>query len=308
MKKIKEIIKMPFQDLRELLKTVEGTDTALQYLTASDTQVANYMSNFISKVVFFDSISEDCLENKEPFNIEKWLKSNKQSKLFLLNNVKDSDLNAIRISVFVNTIIKIILSMEENSERRVYFYLDEIGAAAQIDSLETALILGRSFGLTVIFGIQEIAKIDHIYGENIRKTMVNNLNTKIILRVSDYETANYLSQIIGESEVKEVDFNNVLNNSEQGGSLNVNRKSTQKLIVLPSEIQNLPDLSFYFKQPTMNWVKGKTTWKANIDKLENKFEPFIPCKAKLSFKKRDMSELELEKLKEDEFIFGKKEK
>ena len=302
---VKRLMKLPFKELRKELKRVEGTETAVQFLSASDTQVSNYMSNFISKAQFFDSIDESCMEGKEPFNIEEWLQSPGQSKLFMLNNVKDKDLNALRISVFVDTVIKIVLDFNEDKNRRIYLYMDELGGASNIPALETALILGRSFGLTVIIGIQELAKIDHIYGENLRKTMVNNLNTKILLRVSDSDTAKYLAELIGEEETSNSDKSNSIGSAGDRDSLSINERKSQSLVVLPSELQELPDLHFYFKQPTCKWVKTKTKWTPERDKYEDKYESFIKCKGKMNFTPKTPEELKLAELKEEELLFGR---
>ena len=47
---IDTMTKWEYSKLKEELTGIEGAETALQYLSASENQVANYMSNFASKV------------------------------------------------------------------------------------------------------------------------------------------------------------------------------------------------------------------------------------------------------------------
>jgi len=291
---VKEMITWKPNKLRKELMKVTGTEIGVQYLSASETQVANYMSNFVSKVKFFEALSDSCHGKKENFDLESWLKSDKQSKIFMVNNVKDMELNAPRIAVFVDTLIKIVLDFEESKERRIYLYLDELGAANKIDSLEKGIILGRSYGLSIIVGIQEIAKFDKIYGEHDRKTIINNLSSKIILRLQDPDTAEYLAKNIGEKEYTETDQSASIGTESNRDGIGFNKKVKKEMAILASQVMDLNDLEFYFKQPEQLWTHVQAEFIPKIDILENKNEAFIKCSGLgLNFKVKEGSDIDM---------------
>jgi len=274
---VKKMITWKPNKLKKELSKIKGAEIAVQYLSASETQVANYMSNFVSRVKFFEALSDTCHLNKDNFDLEKWLKSDKQSKIFMVNNVKDMELNAPRIAVFVDSLIKIVLDFEENRDRRIYLYLDELGAAAKISSLEKGIILGRSYGLSVIVGIQEVAKFDKIYGQEDRKTIINNLSSKIVLRLQDAETAKYLADTIGEKEIAETDSSHSIGTEANRDGIGFSKKVKKEMAILPSQIMDLNDLEFYFKQPEQMWTHVQAEFVPEIDILENKNEAYIKC-------------------------------
>ena len=285
---VKEMITWKPSKLRKEITKVNGAEIAVQYLSASETQVANYMSNFVSKVKFFEALSDSCHKDKDNFDLENWLKSDKQSKIFMVNNVKDMELNAPRIAVFVDSLIKIVLDFEENRDRRIYLYLDELGATNKIDSLEKGIILGRSYGLSIIVGIQEVAKFDKIYGENDRKTILNNLSSKIILRLQDPDTAEYLAKNIGEKEYTETDSSNSIGTESNRDGIGFNKKIKKEMAILASQIMDLKDLEFYFKQPEQLWTHVQAEFYSEVDIHKNVNEAFIKCQGLgLNFKVKE---------------------
>jgi len=316
MKLVNDMIHFAPNVLKRKLKEVEGTETAIQYLSAGETQVANYMSSFVSKVKFFDTIPNSCHKGKENFDITKWLESKGQSKIFLLNNVKDQELNGVRIALFVDTLIKIILDFKESKERRIYLFLDELGAVARMESLEKGITIGRSFGLSVIAGIQEIAKFDKIYGQHDRKTIINNLTNKIFLNVGDEETAKAFSAMIGEVENEETDVSSSIGTESNRDGVSFSKKKKKEFAVLPSEIMGLPPLEFYIKQHDQNWAKIKTEYIPEVDSMPILNETFKKCKdLKLNFKvkgaeKEQAEEIEIsedeisESSEKDSYTFG----
>jgi type IV secretory pathway TraG/TraD family ATPase VirD4 len=264
---VKKLIEMNPALLAKHLEGVQGAEIGRSYLIASETQVSNFMSNFRSKCLFFTSLTKG---SGEDLRIEEWLEGKGNSTIFLLNDTKNKDLNAIRIAVFVDAIVKAHLSLNESNERKIYYFLDEMGSLNKISSIISGLTLGRSFGASFWIGIQEVARLNAIYGKDLTSTIVNNTGTKVILRGQDVETQKFCSDMIGDTKFKTTSISNSTGaetgSAKEGSSFNQTEK-TEKLI-LPSEIGLMPNNAYYYKTVNHNWIYIETRYIESVDYRE----------------------------------------
>jgi len=287
---VKKLITMSKIDLIKQLENVEGAEVAYGHLTAGDTQGDNFMSNFRGKAQFFTTLPDN-LDGKE-LDIEKWINSKGQSTIFLLNDTKNKDLNAIRIAVFVDSFIKTFLSMSEDKERRVYFILDELGSLAKIPAIVDGLALLRSFGGSFFIGIQEIQRLYSIYGKDLTSTIVNNTANKVILRAQEVETQEFCSKQIGEIKFKSSSITNSTGSqieaSREGASFNSSEK-TEKA-VLPSEIGNMKNNTYYYKNGSYDWtfIEKVFTHKDTFEKINVAFQERTDLGIENLFKKKEL--------------------
>ncbi|MCD4668187.1 MAG: type IV secretion system DNA-binding domain-containing protein, partial [Sulfurimonas sp.] len=253
---MKQLMLLSHKDLAEKLSTIKGAEIAFGHLSSSPTQAGNFMSNFRSKAAFFSSIPDTKIEQE--INIEEWINQQGQSTIFLYNNTKDKDLNASRISIFVDSTVKTLLSMGESKSRRVYFLLDEFGSLNKMDSIVDGLALLRSFGGSIWIGIQEVQRIYSIYGKDLTSTIVNNTATKVILRSQEVETLEFSSKLIGKQEIEQTNMNASIGTKSNRDGVSYNKAIKEKTTILASEIAQLANNEFYFKNGDYNWTHIKT--------------------------------------------------
>lgn len=303
---VQKMIKMNQKDLLKKFKEINGTETAIAFLSASESQVGNYLSNFQSKAKFFEGLS-GCHDDKEAFDLEKWLKSDGQSTIFMLNDIKYQSINEVRVATFVNTLINIISSMGEDKNRRIYFFLDELGNAARIDKIITALTLLRSFGLSCWIGVQGISQFDKIYGKEDRQTIINSTSIKIIAKAVDPDTAKYMSETIGETENEISSLSSSVGVETNRDGQSFNKSLKKDFVVAPSQIQNLSNrkkgaIDFYFNQKGEPWTLIESEFIPKIDLFENVHAPFIMCPnlAQFNFSKKSEEVKEEVKEKQEE--------
>jgi len=137
------------------------------------------------------------------------------------------------------------------SERRLWFVVDELDALGAIDGLKDALARLRKFGGRCVLGFQSIAQVSGTYGESEARTIVENCATTLILRCSASEgggTARFASQLIGQREIERVQESR--SRGERDGRVRVShtRQVAVEQAVLPAEIEALADLEGYLKQ------------------------------------------------------------
>jgi len=276
-KAVQNLIKLSPEELAAKLSKIEGTEDAVTFLSSgSEGQIGNIYSNFKSRVTYFTSLPAD-IDTKEELDLKKWLTNTTDtSTIFLLNDVKNKDLNAIRISVFLNIVIKELLTLTESKTRKIFFLLDEFGSLQKTQAIIDLLALGRSFGARVYLGIQEIQRLYATYGKELTSTIVNNTSSKIVLRANEAETAEYMARLIGEVKKKETNLTNTtgadLNSNREGASF-ANIVKTEKAI-LAADLMHLPNNTYIYKNGSYPWSKIETKYIPEIDEYANINEAF----------------------------------
>lgn len=82
----------------------------------------------------------------------------------------------------------------ESKERKVWLILDEVPQLGKIPGLSSILEVGRSKGVRVVLGTQDLAQLQEIYGQYIGKIWGSLVGTQIIVRTSSGDTANFISK------------------------------------------------------------------------------------------------------------------
>ena len=205
-------------------------------------------------------------ENKESFSVHGWLKdNNRKGTIFLTSNTKQRESLRGILSLFINSFANEILSLRDNPERRIFLIVDEFGTLHSMDSIKDLLALGRSKGCSFWIGIQEKSQLDEIYSRNIANTIINQCNNYVIFRMNDADSAEYFSKLFGEKEIEmmESTYSSGVEKYRDGEAYrNITRKER---LILPSEIQAVPDLSFYLKVHDMPITKSSITYKTFPD-------------------------------------------
>jgi type IV secretory pathway TraG/TraD family ATPase VirD4 len=167
------------------------------------------------------------------------------------------------ISTWMRLAIFETMSQPEG-DQRLWVVIDELDALGAIDSLKDALARLRKFGGRCVLGFQSIAQVSGTYGHAEAQTIVENCGNTLILRCSASEgggTARFASKLIGEREITREH----ITTNDGGGFFGRGNATTSKSLqhvtesaVLPSEIEQLPDLCGYLKfasQPEWKTVR-----------------------------------------------------
>ena len=135
-------------------------------------------------------------------------------------------------------------------DQRLWFVVDELDALGKIDGLKDALARLRKFGGRCILGFQSIAQVSSTYGHGDAHTLVENCGNTLILRCSASEgggTSRFASSLVGEREVLRTTQSWSRRQSEWMASASHSEHFSTELALLPSEIEQLPDLAGLLK-------------------------------------------------------------
>lgn len=198
----------------------------------------------------------DLLKNMDgDFCLTNWLSgssSKKESSFIFLNaSQKYEKILGPLARFFIDFTLNILMGLGENLNRRIFLVLDEFQNLNAIPTIIKVLTLGRSVGSSLVLGTQDFGLIDKGYGREAKETMINNVATLFINKVSEPNTAKYVSQMLGDVEVEEYQTSSSLSLDESWDRINVQTQKKTEPLVIPQELQTLPDLNFYIKIDNM---------------------------------------------------------
>ena len=237
-------------DSVELREMVRGS-AAQPFLDQHNTRMFDSIRSVTSSAVgALDYVAQ---QKAEKLSIRDWVGGDAPGVLFMPYKASQIAALSSTISAWMRLAIFETMNRDEQFDepRRLWFVVDELDALGQIDGLKDALARLRKFGGRCVLGFQSIAQVSSTYGPGDAHTIVENCGNTLILRCSASEgggTARFASQLIGEREVLRTTMSRSRRSTEIFGSTSHSEHFNVEPVVLPSQIEQLPDLAGYFKQ------------------------------------------------------------
>jgi type IV secretory pathway TraG/TraD family ATPase VirD4 len=241
-------------DIGELRELVRGTP-AQPFLDEHNVRMFDSIRSVTSSAV--EPLQYIAKQAGPKFSVREWVKERSPGVLFM--PYKAGQIAALRSTISAWMRLAIFESMDRGEERdqgsrdpnnRLWFVVDELDALGQIDGLKDALARLRKFGGRCVLGFQSIAQVSSTYGQGEAHTIVENCGNTLILRCSASEgggTARFASQLIGDREVLHTTVSRNRRRTEVFGSVTHSEHRTVEAAVLPSQVEQLPDLAGYLK-------------------------------------------------------------
>lgn len=181
------------------------------------------------------------------FSVRKFIESDAKGWLFITSHAEQHESIKPFAAVWIETALMAAMAGRPIDYLRVLFVVDELASLPKLHALEKGLTLGRKFGAGWALGFQNTAQLDHIYSKEMRRVLLSNMQTKAIFRTEEDESSKSLALILGGQEVDEVAESHSYGVEAAKDGSSIQRKRSEKNIVLASEIQTLPDLTAYLK-------------------------------------------------------------
>ena len=136
--------------------------------------------------------------------------------------------------------------MQESTSRRLWFFLDEFPQLGKVEAVFPLCEIGRSKGVRVVIGMQDIAQLKKIYSDHQASALVSMVGTHVVTRVSSGETADFITEkLIGEREIERLDVSTSSGTGRSpgiftaGGTRTSSWKLVREPVMLPSELLQL---------------------------------------------------------------------
>src|SRR5882762_10469436 len=234
----------------ELRKVVAGTP-AQPFLDADNARMFGSIRSVTGSAVA--ALAYVQAQRASAFSVRDWVRTGVGS-LFI--PYQANQIAALRSIIATWIRLAIFEAMNRPEEdRHLWFVVDELDALGAIDGLKDALARLRKFGGRCVIGFQSIAQVSSTYGAD-AQTIIENCGNTLILRCSGSDnggTSHFASRLIGEREI--VRRQTSRGRDREGSfifkgarrSTNVSEQHVTEAAVLPSELEQLPDLAGYLK-------------------------------------------------------------
>lgn len=181
------------------------------------------------------------------FSVREFIRREDDACLFLVSSSTQHEVAKPFISAWVELALAEAMSMPPTTDIRLMFFLDELASLSKLKALDIAFTEARKYGIVSTVGLQNLSQSDELYGENMTKVFVANLQNKLILRTEEQSSAERLANTLGKEEIKENDqsLSFGVESSRDGTSLG--GKRVEPNLVTYTEIMVLPDMTGYLK-------------------------------------------------------------
>ena len=208
-KELYELVCLPKDELMAIVRAY--TPEAIHVADAPEKTALSVLANFGAHMSLIGDLARAWggLPQKQRFSVAQWL-DNDQSKpqvLVLQGSGKYKELAQVFIQSIITMMVGHINSPNfvESRERRLWFVLDEFPQLGKLDGVAQLLEIGRSKGVRVVMGAQDISQIKALYGDHTANSWTSMIGTQIVVRVNPGETANFISkQVIGYQTIDRI--------------------------------------------------------------------------------------------------------
>ena len=146
-------------------------------------------------------------------------------------------------SLWIDWLVLRLLNEPTESQRRVWFVIDELASLQKLPQLHTAITEARKSRNPVVLGFQGKAQLEYLYG-HIAEVMLSQPATSIWLTTKEPKAGQWVSEFIGKVEVERLRETH-FDGTRAGRNFALDRQVEP--LVLESEISGLADLHAYMK-------------------------------------------------------------
>jgi len=186
-----------------------------------------------------------------PFSVKRWVTGDSKPGAILFVSARYVDMSVASrlLTVWMDTAMNTLMTLERSSDLRLWFLFDELGALHRLPAIEKGLQTVRNYGGAIVAGVHAYAKLKETYGENMAMTLSSLARTKLFLATADRESATWCSDFIGHRQYREMEegYSYGYNNARDAVSLTPRRQIEP--LLLPDQLMNLQRLRGYLKFP-----------------------------------------------------------
>lgn len=193
------------------------------------------------------SVYNQLADETSTFSITDFIQ--KQTGGFLYLTYREDQLDSLKnlIAFALDVASRTILSLKPDSRRRIWLIIDEFASVGKVQSIEAVATKARKAGGCLLIGLQSVSQLQATYGEKPAQTILSCLSSWLVLRCADGETAEYISQYLGEEDVRQTFQNSSRNSGGSGTGISSNTSVVTRRIVMASQVQELETLHGYLR-------------------------------------------------------------
>jgi hypothetical protein len=185
-------------------------------------------------------------ESQESWSTVRWARERK-GWLFLTSRPTMRERVRPLVSLWLDLLVLRLMNDGHSGQKPIWFVLDELASLQRLPQLTTAITENRKSNNPMVLGFQGKAQLETLYG-HIAEVMLSQPATKIFLKTSEPNAAEWISKAIGEVEIERFRETRARGQFPRGrNSESEQRDVRNEALVMPSEISGLDPLHGYLK-------------------------------------------------------------
>lgn len=187
------------------------------------------------------------LSDRRPFSIRKWINNPQRQPGFLFFSAPETHADTLRPLLGFWSEITISSLLSRSAEgcppHPTWVILDEFPSLGRVDALAEGPARLRKHGGAMVFGLQQISQLQDIYGRDRARTIVGQCSNKLVLRANDPETAQMMSEMLGERVMSRVTENTSYGANSIRDGVGIAPREEKEAVFLPTQVLNFPALT-----------------------------------------------------------------
>ncbi len=223
------------------------------------TEMKRHLMNFATDQDIQDALSN--YQSKKSFSWEDIVTADDAPNVFLR-------LSQDRMEQWDGMIRLMLIQLIRTFERRpdkqspqgrktnpILLLLDEFPLLGKMDAITNALTTLRSKKVTFCLMLQSIAQLDAVYGQDIRKIIVDNCQYKALLNITEPDSQEYFSKLIGTVPIGRRSFSQSYNPTTDYNTYGQQIQEFREPLIFPHEFATNRDILLHTPYGLLNTIK-----------------------------------------------------
>lgn len=241
---VNQLLNVPLDTMVRFLENTDAISVLSEDAEKMAISIRATMATYSQSLKYLPEPKKD----EKIFSIRDWVADEDDDRwVFITSTEEQKETLKPLITAWIDIASSSILSMTENSNRRIWLMIDELPTLNRVPSLMNTLTNSRKFGGCGVIGFQSYPQLCEIYGQQGANGIAEACSTWVVHRANGRDSAEWAAKAMGDVEhvetVESVQYG--VNDIRDGVSLNKQKKSRQ--LVIPSELLNLPDLQGFIR-------------------------------------------------------------
>ncbi|MHB1680823.1 MAG: type IV secretion system DNA-binding domain-containing protein [bacterium] len=210
-------------------------------VSVSFTDVYQTYANYIDGLLTINNTGD-------PFNMANWLLNPDDKRHIFINYHMDTlDMQKPVLNLFTILLSNKILNQNYHNSSRINIFIDEFSNIGLINNMAETLSLCRKKNIAFFLATQNPQEVLRIYGEAFWN-LIGNINNYYAFRSNDPKSSQIIADLFGKIEKKELAANTAVSTAfKQEHTTTYSTSIRETYMVLPGELGNIPDMTYYAK-------------------------------------------------------------
>ena len=233
------ILTLDTEQLQLLIEKSKNIEAMTQFnifmqVSGADRTEGSIKITLATNLKAFTDKNINSINSKTTIDIESFRKE--KSILYITYPERKASYYSPFVAPLFNSIIDKLLDCYSKNSLPVHMLFEEFANIGMLNNISNILATSRSREVSFTLCLQSISQLNQIYGQNITKSILNNLRTKLLLPgCSDLDTINYISSLCGNIEI------NTVSRSKNGNNETQSFSKTRRKMFEDGELRTLED-------------------------------------------------------------------